>query len=276
MTTSPRHTNHFWQTGWRFPGVPVFVYHGLADGSERSVAAGEERYWVSALQFQAQLDYIGGSAFTGALLSNLMKGKESSLRQNQTVLTFDDGRASDYSIAYPRLREKGFKAEFFLNTATINTAGFLTWSQVREMHREGMSFQSHSHDHVDLTRCSGQELKRQLKLSKEVLEDYLGVPVNFLAAPYGALNSMVIECALRLGYQAVCSARTLPARLGATNLSRVVVYRGTSIRTFEQLLECKPSGYLGRIAQSPFYRARNLLKKIRPMRPSTQAPEKMA
>ena len=159
MTTSPTHTNHFWRTGWRFPGVPVFVYHGLADGSEQPVTAGEERYWVPAQQFQAQLDLIAGSAFTGALISNLMEGQESSFGRSQTVLTFDDGRASDYSIAYPGLREKGFKAEFFLNTAAINTTGFLTWAEVREMHREGMSFQSHSHDHVDLTRSSGRRIK---------------------------------------------------------------------------------------------------------------------
>jgi peptidoglycan/xylan/chitin deacetylase (PgdA/CDA1 family) len=254
----------------------VFVYHGLAEGTARPVAAAEERYWVSVQQFQAQLDYMGGEDFTTVLLSNLMNGKAALPRRSQAVLTFDDGRASDYSIAYPRLREKGFNAEFFVNTATINTAGFLTWSEVKQMQREGMSFQSHSHDHVDLTRSSGEELERQLKLSKEALEDQLGVPVNFLAAPFGALNSTVVECALRLGYQAVCSARTLPARPGARNLNRVVIYRGTSIRAFKQLLECRPSGYLGRIAQSPFYRAKNLLMKLRPMRPSAQVPEKTA
>jgi peptidoglycan/xylan/chitin deacetylase (PgdA/CDA1 family) len=258
----------------RIPGIPVFVYHGLADETARPVAAREERYSVSVQQFQTQLDCLDGADFTIVLLSNLMSGKASLLGRSQVVLTFDDGRASDFSSAYPRLREKGFNAEFFVNTATINTAGFLTWSEAKEMQREGMSFQSHGHDHVDLTRLSGDELLRQLKLSKETLEDQLGAPVNFLAAPFGALNSTVVECALRLGYQAVCSARTLPARPGAHNLNRVVIYRGTSIRAFRQLLQCRPWGYLGRIAQSPFYRARNLLGRLRPMRPGPQVPEK--
>jgi peptidoglycan/xylan/chitin deacetylase (PgdA/CDA1 family) len=253
----------------------MFVYHGLVDDTARPVPAGEERYRLSVQQFQAQLDYMSGADFTTVPLDNLMSSKTSWPGRRQAVLTLDDGRVSDYSIAYPRLREKGFNAEFFVNTATINTAGFLSWSEVKEMQREGMSFQSHSHDHVDLTRSSGEELERQLKLSKETLEGRLGVPVNFLAAPFGTLNSTVVECALRLGYQAVCGARTLPALPGARILSRVVIYRGTSIRAFRQLLECSPWGYLGRIAQSPFYRARNLLKKLRPMRPSAQAPEKI-
>ena len=38
----------------------------------------------------------------------------------------------------------GARAEFFINTATIGQPGYLTWGQVAEMHRAGMSFQSRS------------------------------------------------------------------------------------------------------------------------------------
>jgi peptidoglycan/xylan/chitin deacetylase (PgdA/CDA1 family) len=240
----------------------------LAEGTSQPLAFAEKRYWVSVQEFQAQLDIIGSADFTTILLSNFMDGETLLPGVSQTVLTFDDGRASDYSIAYPLLQGKGIKAEFFVNTATINTTGFLTWSKVKEMQREKMSFQSHSHDHVDLTRLTDEELERQLKLSKETLENKVGVAVKFLAAPFGALNSKVVDCALRLGYRAVCSARTLPALPGARNLNRVVIYRGTSIRAFKRLLECSPSGYLSRIAQSPFYRTRNLFLKLRSARTS--------
>ena len=66
------------------------------------------------------------------------QGKE----QVQTLLkTFDDGRATDYEVAFPLLLAAGVRAEFFVNTATIERAGHLTWSQIMEMHRAGMSFQ---------------------------------------------------------------------------------------------------------------------------------------
>jgi peptidoglycan/xylan/chitin deacetylase (PgdA/CDA1 family) len=151
----------------------------------------------------------------------------------------------------------------------------LTWQEIAEMQRNGMSFQSHAHEHVDLTRLCDAELGRQLKVSKQILEGQLGRSVDYLAAPYGQMNHRVIDCALRVGYQAVCSARNLPARAGSRKLNRVVIYRGTSIREFQQLLGCRPWRYFRRLARSPFYRARNLFMPIRPAQSADRLPEGM-
>ena len=252
-------------SGWervRVPGVPVFVYHGLADHTDLRVAAELSRYWVSRNQFNAQLDHISRAHCRIVLLRDLNPNET----HRRAVLTFDDGNASDFGLAYPLLIEQGAKAEFFVNTATVSTTGYLTWREIIEMQRNGMSFQSHSHDHVDLTRLSNRELERQLNLSKKTLEDRLGNSVDFLAAPLGQMNRKVIDCALQTGYRAVCSARSLPARPGGSKLNRVVVYSATSSREFKYLLACKPSSYLGRIARSPLYRAKNVLNQLRVVR----------
>lgn len=262
---------------WTLEGVPVFVYHGMSEDLESHAPAREKKFWVPQAQFHEELSHIRSMGFSTALLKEMWSpAVPANGSGSKVIITFDDGLVSAHRVAFPTLQEVGARAEFFLNTSTIGKEGYLSWQQIEEMQKWGMSFQSHSHDHVDLTRSSGEELERQLKVSKEALEDQLGVPVNFLAAPFGALNSTVVDCALRLGYQAVCSTRALPARLGARNLNRMVIYRGTSIRAYEQLLKCRPWGYLGRIAQSPIYRARSVLMKLRPMRPSAQVPEKRA
>jgi peptidoglycan/xylan/chitin deacetylase (PgdA/CDA1 family) len=257
-------------------GVPVFLYHGLVERTEPGFALNDVKYWVRIQQFTEQLDHICRARCQTLLLRHLETNEAESTRsERKAALTFDDGRASDYLLAYPRLLERKVAAEFFLNTATIGTPGFLAWQEIREMQGQGMSFQSHGHEHVDLTRLCSEELERQLQISKRMLEDRLGGSVDFLAAPRGLVNRRVIDCALRLGYRAVCSARSLPARPGARKLDRVVIYRSTTIREFVQLLDCEPSRYFRRIVRSPFYRAKNFLIKRCPIRTRDQSPPVM-
>jgi peptidoglycan/xylan/chitin deacetylase (PgdA/CDA1 family) len=157
------------------------------------------------------------------------------------VLTFDDGRASDYDAAFPLLATAGVRAEFFLNTGTIGSAGFLTWSQVAEMQRAGHGFQSHSHDHVVLRGLSRRRLEEQLGESKARLEDHLGARVEFLAPPYGLLDRRVVEVARDVGYRAVCGSWPWPAKVGAGIVNRIAVYRGTAGRHFDAVLAGRPA-----------------------------------
>jgi len=157
------------------------------------------------------------------------------------VLTFDDGRATDYEVAFPLLLAAGARAEFFINTATIERAGYLTWSQIVEMHRGGMSFQSHAHDHVLLPGLPERLLRNELETSKRLIEDRVGRGVDFLAAPYGLLDRHVVGVAREVGYQAVCSSLSWPARPGGAIVNRVAVYRDTTAARFAGILGRQPS-----------------------------------
>lgn len=245
----------------RLAGVPVFVYHGLTKGGDSSPPTSEKKYWLMPDQFRSQLREIRGCGQQVARLHELWNSPNGNLPP-AIVLTFDDGLASDYEEAFPILLENAAGAEFFVNTATIGHPGFLTWRQIDEMRRAGMSFQSHSHEHVALSTLPECELRRQLKDSKQILEDRLGKPANFLAAPYGVLNRRVVEAALEAGYQAVCSTRSLPARPGAKVVNRVVLYQYTTPRQFRRLLDRRLLGYLSRMAWAPLYRAKSLLSRL--------------
>ena len=70
--------------------------------------------------------------------------------------------------------EAGKQADFFISTATVGQRGFLNWQQITDMHRAGMSFHSHSHNHVNLARLPVCVLEQQLRKSKQLLEDRLG------------------------------------------------------------------------------------------------------
>ena len=214
----------------------IFIYHGMAARAPRPGSSREKKYCVKTEQFRAQLRQIAEEGFRVATLGEFWGGKVRGAKP-PVVLTIDGGRASDYEIAYPTLVEAGSKATFFVNTGKIGTAGFLSWGQIAEMYRGGMSFQSYGHDHVYLTRLSLGELERQLTGSRRMLEDRLQTRVEFLGVPYGDMNGRVLDRALGAGYQAVCNADCLPAVAGATTINRVVVYEGTNSQDFHRLLE---------------------------------------
>jgi peptidoglycan/xylan/chitin deacetylase (PgdA/CDA1 family) len=234
-------------------GVPVFLYHGLTRSSGPPCAMRERKYWVSATRFRDHLALLRRKGRQVVLLRELWNSTEVCKRQNfRVVLTFDDGNLSDYEIAFPLLLEAGYQAEFFVNTATVGTKGFLSWQQIGEMQRGGMSFQSHSHGHVNLTRLPPAELERQLNLSMQILNDRLGLAVDFLAVPFGVLNETVVETALCLGYRAVCTARSLPARPQTPRINRIVVYQHTTLSHFSQLADRSPLRFLTLAARAAF------------------------
>jgi peptidoglycan/xylan/chitin deacetylase (PgdA/CDA1 family) len=235
----------------RLAGTPVFLYHGLTNLAVPECPRRERKYWVSAVHFRDQLAFIRAEGRRVTLLGDL-RGFKNALGQEKLPigLTFDDGRVSDYEIAFPLLLEAGVRAEFFVNTAHVGTEGYLSWQQMSEMQSRGMSFESHSHEHVDLTQLPLHEKERQLKLSKQILEARLGSEVKFLAVPYGRLSPEVVEVAIETGYRGVCTSWSWPMQPGARLVSRVVIYAHTSPRGFKNLLSGSLSSYAMRAARA--------------------------
>jgi peptidoglycan/xylan/chitin deacetylase (PgdA/CDA1 family) len=247
-------------------GVPVLLYHGLTGGAETNISHREKKYWVSVAQFRDQLKQILQGGWQVALLRELWSSSGPLDHEKPCVaLTFDDGRAGDHALSLPALLEAGVRADLFVNTNAIGKQGFLSWQQMAEMQRAGMSFQSHSHDHVDLSSLTQRALENQLRRSKWILEDRLGCCVDFLAVPYGLLNGLVVNMALEVGYRAVCNSSNWPSRPGSRIVSRVAVYGHTTLQDFRRLLAGDPLCYARRAARTALlYLPKRLLLRLRP------------
>ena len=61
----------------------------------------------------------------------------------------------------------------------------LTWSQIREMSRNGIEFGAHTVSHPLLSTLTSDQLVKELLLSKEAIEEQIGKPVISFAHPYG-------------------------------------------------------------------------------------------
>src|SRR5438445_12046388 len=247
-------------------GVPVLQYDGLGVSLPADVDDRLASHWVTPVGLGRQLGLIREFGHRVVRLYDAWaRGEDEWPARSPVVLTFDDGRATDYEVAFPLLLAAGVRAEFFVNTATIERAGHLTWSQIMEMHRAGMSFQSHAHDHVLLPGLPERLLRNELQTSKRLIEDRVGLGVDFLATPYGLLDRRVIDTAREVGYQAVCNSLSWPTRPGRGVVNRVTVYRDTTASRFAGILARQPSAYLPSVARTALtYLPKRILLKVRP------------
>jgi peptidoglycan/xylan/chitin deacetylase (PgdA/CDA1 family) len=244
------------------PGIPLFNYHGLTV-SAAGIPEAAQRFWLAPTQFGAHLTDIRETGFRVVVLEELKgAGPDSTSNAPMVVVTFDDGLASDYKLAFPLLTEFRMKAVFFVNTSTVGQAGYSTWSQITEMHRAGMSIQSHSHRHLDLTVLPAATLQSELANSKRSLEDHLGCAVEFLAAPHGLVSRRVVRSALAQGYRAVCSTRCWPANPRSSVLSRITLHREITPNEFHAFLTGELSSYARRLSRGVLYRPRTLAERL--------------
>jgi peptidoglycan/xylan/chitin deacetylase (PgdA/CDA1 family) len=61
----------------------------------------------------------------------------------------------------------------------------LNWTQVREMQRNGIEFGAHTMTHPAMSRLEPQEAERELRESKQLIEERLQTPVRDFAYPFG-------------------------------------------------------------------------------------------
>lgn len=174
--------------------IPILMYHSISDEPE----SGHPYFWIniSKKRFAEQMQLLKENDFTVISLVQAVdllntapdRGNFSS---RYVVLTFDDGYHDFLRYAWPVLVGHGFTATMFVPTAYIgdsrmrfNGREALTWSEVRELGRWGISFGSHTKSHPKLYGLPWKDVRRELLDSRLRLEDELQTTVPCFAYPY--------------------------------------------------------------------------------------------
>ena len=165
--------------------------------------------------------------------------KQTTLPAKTIALTFDDGYIDFYYNAYPILRRYNLNATVFVITGFVGKPAYLTWGQIKEMQGSGLiHFGAHTVHHYQLTALSDDSLRYELTESKKVLEEETGVPVNFMAYPYGVSDTRVIAMTRQAGY--IGSAGTWAGKIQSEgtiyNMPRLRIGGGVGMAFFEKLL----------------------------------------
>lgn len=152
-------------------GIPVFTYHSIASRATPDS--------VTPAEFDHHIQYLSENGYhtltADELHDYLVHG--SSGPPKSVVITFDDGRATLWTVAYSILKKYNLKAVSFIVPGTMSEAGVrptlsdyeagkpvslaellsadlsdtpaITWDEARVMHASGLvDFQSHTFDHT--------------------------------------------------------------------------------------------------------------------------------
>ena len=206
----------------------ALMYHALSRGQ---VPPGQDpHYTLDEARFRAQLQQVAATGGACSARGWLRDGE-----RRPVLLTFDDGHASNYALAFPALVENGMHADFFVNPGNVGKPGFASWAQLREMDAAGMSIQSHGYDHVYLTSLGRDALRERLHAARVKIEDGVGSAVTLLAPPGGRMPAGLVGIARQCGYRHVLSSRPgrVPASARTTALPRLAITAAVDARRFD-------------------------------------------
>jgi len=176
----------------------ILVYHHVSEKTPASTS-------VSPAQFAAHLDYIEGHGYVVWPLSQLVDQLRNAkpIPDNVIALTFDDAYQSIASAAHPMLQRRGWPYTVFVNTASVDAGHnpFLSWDQLRELVRDGVTIGNHSHKHAHLlARVPGASFEQHgirvmadIQHAQQRLHAELGLTPTLFAYPYGEYDATVSE-----------------------------------------------------------------------------------
>jgi peptidoglycan/xylan/chitin deacetylase (PgdA/CDA1 family) len=188
-----------------YQAVPILCYHFFAETCKTSSC-------MPTRIFDQQMRYLKDNNYKVITLSQLLDFLDyrNALPKRSVVITLDDGYRSAYDIAYPILKKYGFTATLLIYTDFVGKSkSAITWDQLREMKANGFEVGSQTVSHGDLTKKEAGEddkayierIKRELLVSKKIIDKELKQNTIYLAFPYGRYDQRIVNICDLVGYK---------------------------------------------------------------------------
>jgi peptidoglycan/xylan/chitin deacetylase (PgdA/CDA1 family) len=216
-------------TGATTQHVPILAYHHIGESPR---GASNPSLWVPRARFRRQLRALDHAGYRAVTLDQVWDAWHGtgSLPAHPVVISFDDGYASQSSVAAAALRAHGWPGVLNLQVSRLGVRGGITRAGVRALIANGWEIDAHSVTHPDLRRISARRLQAEVAGSRRALQRSFGVPVDFFAYPYGRQDAEVRAAVRRAGF---LGATTTERGLASANadpfaLGRVLIAAGDS------------------------------------------------
>ncbi|MEA2086740.1 MAG: polysaccharide deacetylase family protein [Candidatus Caldatribacteriota bacterium] len=225
--------------------IPILDYHNFTTEESSS-------YKINIVEFEKQMDYLSAHNYSVISLPELLAGlRDGQLPPKPIVITIDDGFKSTYTLAYPVLKKYNFPATLFIYTNFIEkNNGSLTWEEIREMTKNNIEIGSHTLSHCNLLKYKKNEshetylarIRKEIFLSKEILESEIGRKVKFFAYPYGVYSPIIKNLVIQAGYEGILNANSMNNTLTTDHfsLNRQIIFGQSSFNSFIQTLHQRP------------------------------------
>ena len=193
--TSTTASSLTWEKQEQVVQIPILMYHAIhvMDPSETASA----NLIVAPDVFESHIKALVDQGYYFLTPEEAYKAlTENSLPSPKVVwITFDDGNADFYTQAYPILKKYGVKATNHIITGFVQEGrtSNLTIEQMKEMKENGISFQSHTVNHPDLSTSDPQTQNTELQDSKTFLDQALNQDTIAIAYPAGRYNQETLQ-----------------------------------------------------------------------------------
>lgn len=172
--------------------VPILCYHQVREWRPKDSKSAKD-YIMPVQVFKDQIKMLADSGYHSIspdqLYAYLTTG--ASLPEKPVMITFDDGDLEQYELAAPLLEKHGFKAAFFIMTASIGRRGYQHYmdkQQIKDLADRGHTIGCHTWDHHNVKKYQGQDWVTQIEEPTKKLEAITGKPVRHFAYPFGLWN----------------------------------------------------------------------------------------
>ncbi len=201
--------------------VGILCYHDFVN----TKAATQMR--IQTDHFRAQMQAIKDARLPVISMTDFLKWRrgEKDIPDSSIMITIDDGYISIYADALPIFKEFGYPFTVFLYKQYVNGGGrALTTPMIKEILANRGEVGSHSVSHpFNIARPGTRTpeeyeafLVRELKDSKDFLEDLLMLPVPTYAHPGGTYTQHILELGTAFGYEFMFSVNPAKATWEST------------------------------------------------------------
>jgi peptidoglycan/xylan/chitin deacetylase (PgdA/CDA1 family) len=255
--------------------VPILCYHRVLPEFIEDV--NDPIYTVLPEQFESQMAFLAQGEFHTLSLSEFAATTRGlrPLAKRSVLVTFDDGYADNYAVAWPIAKKFKVTLNLFICTAyqgqphpvIMTRNGYrspnledeqpelashikkfpelwrpLTWQELAIMRDEGVEIALHSHTHPDFALLAPQELAQEIATGIKIFTKELGYRPKFFALPYGGYYTSrpaVLEILRGFGLEFIFSTHIGRPRLPCPRpvFPRLQVLQQDDLAVFQRKLD---------------------------------------
>jgi len=210
--------------------VPIIFYHRVLP--EFAEDEDDPIYALRPEQFESQMEFLAKAGFISLSLEEYAEAARGlrPVASRSVMVTFDDGYADNFAVAWPIARKYNIKLNLFISTGFIGEAnpiimgenGYqvvtgreawgaarnrvqehlrkfpqlwrpLNWTELGKMVKQGVQIGLHSHRHQNLASLTPEALRADIRQGLRACADQLGLRPRFFALPYGGYDSYTEE-----------------------------------------------------------------------------------